>query len=60
MFIGAILIISGVFIAIFPELLSLIVASMLIIVGLTMCTVSYRMKKSRDSQSNVTGFFTKF
>jgi hypothetical protein len=51
MFIGAMLIFSGVLIALFPELLSLIVASMLIIVGTSICLANYRMQKMRQNNS---------
>ena len=65
MFIGGMLIFSGLLIALFPELLSLIVATMLIIVGLTICGANYRMQKMgqnmRDKNNNdpFNNFFTK-
>lgn len=45
MALGILLIIAGILIAVFPPLLSIIVASVLILFGVTITMVSYRMKK---------------
>ena len=45
MFIGIILILAGILIAIYPLLLSIIVATLLISIGLTFMLISYRFKR---------------
>lgn len=47
MILGAILILSGILIAVYPPLLSLIVAILLIFVGSIIISLSYRYKQSR-------------
>ncbi|MBT8490682.1 MAG: hypothetical protein KJN62_06520 [Deltaproteobacteria bacterium] len=42
---GILLIIAGLLIAIYPPMLSIIVASVLILFGITITMVAYRMKK---------------
>jgi len=42
---GILLIIAGILIAIYPPMLSIIVASVLILFGITITMVAYRMKK---------------
>lgn len=45
MALGILLIIAGILIAIYPPLLSIIVASILIIMGITVTMIGYRFKK---------------
>ena len=45
MFIGFMVILSGILIAVFPKLLSLIVASFLIVTGVWIVVISYYYKK---------------
>jgi len=42
---GILLVIAGILIAVYPPLLSIIVASVLILFGVTITMVAYRMKK---------------
>jgi len=52
MIIGIIFIIAGILIAIYPPLLSLIVASLLIFVGLSFIAISYQYKKLSKRMEN--------
>jgi len=45
MILGIILIVAGVLIAVYPPLLSIIVASVLILIGIGVTSISYRFKK---------------
>lgn len=61
MIVGIMFIIAGILIATHPPLLSIIVASILILIGVTLCSISYRFKKhERGLKDPFTDFFTKF
>jgi len=49
MIVGIILVICGIMIALYPPLLSLVVAILLIFIGTILCAVSYRYKKTARS-----------
>ena len=57
---GIILIICGILIAMYPPLLSLVVAILLIFAGIVLCVVSYRYKKmARNFDDHFINFFMK-
>jgi hypothetical protein len=57
---GIILIICGILIALYPPLLSLIVAVLLIFAGAILCAISYRYKKmARNFDDPFIDFFMK-
>ena len=61
MFIGICLIVAGLLIAVYPPLLSIIVASLLIFAGITLAAISYRFKKMNKHASNpYADFFIRF
>ena len=61
MAIGIIFIVVGIMIALYPQLLSIIVASFLILIGVTLTSISYQFKKSqRDFKNPFMDFFIKF
>ena len=61
MFIGMLLIAAGILIAVYPPLLAIIVASVLIIIGVILITLSYRFKKMRrNTPDPYTNFFMRF
>ena len=61
MFIGIALIAAGLLIAAYPPLLSIIVASLLIFIGITLTTISYRFKKMNKHVDNpYADFFIRF
>lgn len=61
MFAGFMLIVFGIMIAVFPELLSIIVASVLILFGTALIFVGYRYKKiHRKPDSSFADFFFRF
>ncbi len=61
MILGIIFILAGVLIAIYPPLLSLIVASVLMLMGLGFVSFSYRYKKMRRHlEDPFIDFFMKF
>ena len=61
MIFGIVLIAAGILIAVYPPLLSLIVASLMIIGGLVLVTLSYSYKKlARQSDDPVMKFFVRF
>lgn len=61
MSIGIILIISGILIAIYPKLLSLIVSFLLIFTGLSILFIRHHLKKlSREWQNPFIDFFIRF
>lgn len=61
MTIGIFFIIGGILIALFPPLLSIIVATMLIFIGLTLVGISYRFKKlERRVQDPFMDFFMRY
>ena len=58
---GFILILAGVLIALYPPLLSIIVASLLILSGVLLMFISYSYRKlARSSQDPVARFFLRF
>lgn len=61
MIFGIVLIIAGVLIALYPPLLSIIVAMILILLGATFASISYRYKKMRRHFENpFMDFFIRF
>ncbi len=61
MFFGICLIIAGILIALYPPLLSIIVAGLLIFIGTTLTLISYRFKKMHKHASDpFTDFFIRF
>ena len=61
MIIGIVLIVAGILIALYPPLLSLIVASLLIVVGIVFLTISYRFKKmKRNTPNPYINFFMRY
>ena len=61
MVLGIFLIIAGIMIAIYPPLLSIIVATVLIFIGVLLTIVSYRFKKmGRHFQDPFSDFFVRF
>ncbi|MDD5019537.1 MAG: hypothetical protein PHH75_08425 [Candidatus Omnitrophica bacterium] len=61
MLIGLIFVLAGVMIAMYPPLLSLIVAVLLIMMGLSFFYMGYAYKKmSRRSEDPFTNFFFRF
>jgi len=58
---GIILIVVGILIVAFPQLLSIIVATLLIMIGATIASVSYHFKKMNKEFNNpFMDFFIKF
>jgi hypothetical protein len=61
MIIGIIFIVAGILIAIYPPLLSLIVASIIIFAGISFITISYHYKKlSKRFENPYVDFFIRF
>ena len=61
MVVGIILIVAGIMIALYPPLLSIIVASLLIFIGVTLTVISYRFKKMhKHFQDPFADFFIRF
>lgn len=61
MILGIFLIIGGVLIAIYPPLLSIIVALFMIFLGILLCSISYYYKKiSREFRDPFINFFIRF
>jgi Flp pilus assembly protein TadB len=61
MFFGIALIAAGILIAVYPQLLAIIVASVLIFFGIFFVFLSYSYKKmARRSEDPVTNFFIRF
>jgi len=61
MLLGIIFILSGILIAIYPPLLSLVVAMVLIIVGVGLISISYHYKKmSKRIDNPFVDFFIRF
>ena len=61
MLLGAILLLSGILIAIYPPLLSLIVAAILVFVGISLIAISYHYKKlSKHIDNPFVDFFMRF
>lgn len=61
MILGFVFICAGVLIAVYPPLLSIIVASVLILIGIGITSFSYRLKKTqRRSDDPFLDFFFRF
>jgi len=61
MIVGVIFVIMGILIAAYPQLLSIIVAAFLIMVGVTLASMSYHFKKMNKEVDNpFVDFFIKF
>ena len=61
MAIGIIFIIFGILIAAYPQLLSMMVAAFIILIGITLASISYHMKKARKESGNpFVDFFTRY
>ncbi len=61
MILGIIFICAGVLIAVYPPFLSIIVASVLILIGIGITSFSYRLKKTqRRSEDPFLDFFFRF
>jgi len=61
MILGIVFICAGVLIAVYPPLLSIIVASVLILIGIGVTSFSYRLKKTqRRSDDPFLDFFFRF
>jgi Flp pilus assembly protein TadB len=59
---GILLIVFGILIAIYPQLLSIIVAAFLIMTGITLTSISYHFKKSikKETDNPFVDFFIRF
>ncbi len=61
MIVGVIFIVVGILIAMYPALLSIIVATFLIMIGITLASISYHYKKiQREADNPFVDFFIKF
>lgn len=61
MFLGVIFILAGILIAIYPPLLSIIVAGVLILIGVSLLSISYHYKKmSKHFENPWMDFFIRF
>ena len=61
MAVGIFLIILGILIAMFPQLLSIIVAAFMIMVGVTLASISYNFKQMKKEADNpFFDFFIKY
>ena len=61
MIVGIVLIVMGVLIAVYPALLSIIVAAFLLMVGVTLVSMSYHFKKIKHETDNpFVDFFVRF
>ncbi|OGW74648.1 MAG: hypothetical protein A2Z72_04950 [Omnitrophica bacterium RBG_13_46_9] len=61
MIVAVTFIVVGILIAAFPQLLSMIVAAFLILIGITLASISYHYKKmKRDFDNPFMDFFIKF
>ncbi|MCQ9206726.1 MAG: DUF3096 domain-containing protein [Omnitrophica bacterium] len=52
MAIGIFFVIVGILIAAYPQLLSMIVAAFIILIGITLLSISYHLKKSNKETNN--------
>ena len=52
MAIGIIFVIVGILIAAYPQLLSMIVAAFIILIGVTLLSISYHLKKANKETNN--------
>ncbi len=61
MLVGIVLIIAGILIAIYPQLLSLIVSFLLIFIGAVILVLRYQLKKmTKEWQNPFVDFFIRF
>ncbi|RKY36602.1 MAG: hypothetical protein DRP73_03085 [Candidatus Omnitrophota bacterium] len=61
MLLGIVLIMSGILIAVYPQLLSLIVSFLLIFIGTVMLLLRYQLKKmTREWENPFVDFFIRF
>jgi Flp pilus assembly protein TadB len=61
MLVGIIFLVVGILIAVYPQLLSMLVAALLILIGVTLTSISYHYKKMKQNFDNpVMDFFIKF
>jgi hypothetical protein len=61
MLVGIVFILAGILIAIYPPLLSLVVAGMLILIGISLISISYHYKKiSKHIDNPFVDFFIRF
>lgn len=61
MIVGVIFIVVGILIAAYPQLLSIIVAAFLIMIGITLASMSYHFKKmNREVDNPFMDFFIRF
>jgi len=61
MVVGIIFMIVGILIAAYPQLLSIIVAAFLIMIGITLASISYHFKKmNREMDNPFMDFFIRF
>ena len=61
MIVGVIFIIVGILIAMYPALLSIIVAAFIIMTGITLASISYHYKKiQREADNPFVDFFIRF
>lgn len=61
MIVGVVFVIIGILIAMYPALLSIIVAAFLIMVGITLTSISYHYKKiQREADNPFVDFFIRF
>ena len=52
MVVGIVFIVVGILIAMYPQLLSIIVAAFLIMIGITLASISYHYKKLKKETDN--------
>ena len=52
MAIGIIFVIVGILIAAYPQLLSMLVAAFIILIGITLLSISYHLKKANKETNN--------
>jgi len=61
MFLGGLFILAGILIAMYPPLLSFVVAGLLIFIGITLISISYHYKKiSKHIDNPWVDFFIRF
>ncbi len=61
MLVGIIFVLAGILIAVYPPLLSLVVAGMLILIGVSLISISYHYKKmSKHIDNPFVDFFIRF
>ena len=61
MVVGIVFIVVGILIAAYPQLLSIIVAAFLIMIGITLASISYHYKKlKREADNPFVDFFMRY